>query len=127
MSVEPFRLERREIRSLTDFVWGYHHRAYLLHCADSSSLTLHDRKARCGYRNVNKFIKREGDWLGCLRPIPVVYLQVIGCDLESLKAAIVFDQEEYDQAINFTLCPREFVVRLMATMYTPHALPPGCH
>jgi len=126
MSVEPFCFERRAIQCLNDYAWGYHHRAYLLHCADTCTLTLHERREQCGYRNVNKFIKREGDWLGCLRPIPVVYLQTIGCDLEVLKAAVVIDQEEYDRALQFTLHPREFIVRLMSAMYTPHALPQGC-
>jgi len=126
MSVKPFRLERREIRSLADFIWGYHHRSYLLHCFETCALALHVRRERCRYRNVNKFIKRESEWLGGLRCVPAIYLEVIGCDLEILKTAVVHDQEEYDRALQFTLHPHEFVVRLMSAVYTPHELPPDC-
>lgn len=123
---KSYEIVPRTLESLEDFVWGYHHRAYIVHCADNSPRSLHERKDACGYRNVNKFIKREGDWVGCLRPIPLTYLQIIGCDLETLSAAVRQDQEEYEQALQFTLHPRKYVIRLMGAMYAPRTLPENC-
>jgi len=119
-------LEPIEITTLDQYVWGFHHRTLLLQCADACPLSLHERRERCGYKNVSKFVKREADWLGCLRPIPLVYLETIGCDLDVLKQAVALDGQEYDQALRLLPPPRHFVIRLGSGMYSRQSLPENC-
>ena len=126
MPEERRPLERLEITHITQFIWGFHHRSLLIQSAKACPLKLHERRERCGYRNINKFIKREGDWLGCLRPIPLVYLETICCGLETLKVAVELDVEEYDQALQFLPPPTHFVIRLGCGMCSRRNLPKEC-
>jgi hypothetical protein len=119
-------LEPIEITTVDQYVWGFHHRTLLLQCADACPRSLHERRERCGYKNVSKFVKREGDWLGGLRPIPLVYLETIGCDLDVLKQAVTFDGQEYDQALRLLPPPTHFVIRLGSGMYSRRNLPREC-
>ena len=119
-------LERLEMTNVTQFTWGFHHRFILIESAAACPLSLHERRERCGYKNTNKFIKREGDWLGCLRPIPLVYLETIGCDLETLRKAVVLDGEEYEKALPLLPPPRCFAIRLGCGMVSFRDLPDNC-
>ena len=119
-------LERLVIRDFNQFTWGYHHHSYILKRAGACSLTLHEKCERMGYRNVSKFIRRESDWLWCLRPIPLMYLDTISCNLEALKSAVALDGEEYDQAIQFLPSPTYFVIRLGCGVCSRRTLPANC-
>ena len=118
----PFRLEHTGVLPGEDYVWGRWHRAYLDHCAAACPLGLHERRTACGYRNTAKFVRREAEWLGCVRPIPAAWLEVIGCGLDMLRAAVDLDGEEYDQALEAAGVPEYFVIRLFGGMCSRRSL-----
>lgn len=119
----PFNFGQKPINQIGDYVWGRHFKAYITHCARQCRLKPHEFKTRCGYTNINRFLRRREEWNSFQKPIPVLYLDVIGVDMQLLEEVVAVDQKEYDAAIQLPLHPKYFTIRLMAAVYSQGRFP----
>jgi len=130
----PFAIAGRNTPT-NGFQRGRHHRAYIAHCAKQAGLfnrkidtgRLHETMATCGYKNVNQFQRRCREWNAAQARIPRVYLEQIGCDLDTLHDTIALDYQEYEQALR-SLPPRDvFHEKLIPAVWRPVLLPEPLH
>ncbi|HPO12397.1 MAG TPA: hypothetical protein PLI09_03055 [Candidatus Hydrogenedentes bacterium] len=120
----PFNFGQKPINRVEDFKWGKHYKACIAFYARQCRLEPHEMKTRCGYTNYNRFLRRREQWSKCLRPIPLIYLDLIGVDMDLLREVVTLDQKEYETAIQLPLQPEYFTIRIMAAVYSQGRFPP---
>ena len=115
----------RMINSTADYERFFHTRSYIQQRSAAFPGPHSNRAlmAACGYKKLEKFIKRRAAWDSLARPIPLAYLDSIGVDLNVLALAAEADQAEFAQALALPLAARWASVRLMPAVYADHELP----
>jgi len=78
-----------------------------------------------GYRNKAKFLRRVSEWTELHGLIPIKFLEVIGIEVDELKAMLELDKLEYRQALKLAVSPRCFQYRIMACVYPVVRFPEG--
>jgi len=118
----PFNLARR--RTVDDFEWGWHARAYLKHCFKGYTGTVHELAALCGYKNISKFQRRRAAWVDGEWEIPRVFLNTIGVQLDVLEQAVALDRKGYEEALEHLPIPTSFFVKALPGIYLRETIPP---
>lgn len=118
----PFYFGHLRDNTVDDFQWGRHHRAYLAYCHHNCTLKPHEMKAVCGYKNISKFQRRRAEWVSGYFPIPQVFLDMIGVELETLEECVRLDAQEYDHVLTQLPLPSFFVVRVIPAVCIRHEI-----
>jgi hypothetical protein len=129
----PFDFGQKPKNEVEGYEWGRHYQAYIRHCAKQRRLynrrvepeLVQQALAACGMRNVNKFHRRRHAWNEGASPIPLAYLDFIGVDIEMLREAVALDEKEWQEALQKSLQPQHFIIRLIPAVYGRGTIPPG--
>ena len=105
------------------YTFGANLHRYLKTLFESTTLTIHERAKIVGYKNINKFHKREGGYLA-LADTPRVWFDALGGNCDVLQQALLADQAAFDRALLDVRLPTRFTMRLAACIYPRFTIPP---
>lgn len=121
--------------SVAEYEWLRHSRAYIQQKSAAIPDDIQHRANReqllelmhsCGYRkNLHKFREHRREWDTLRRPVPKVYLEALGVDLDILQFALELDQQENDAVQQLEFYPKRATERLMAAVYRTVEFPAG--
>ena len=136
MNIFSSFLPANKCTAVEDYIPFRHTKSYLQQRLDAFNTSPEDKTPKerlkelakaLGYadHSFQKFMVRWEKWQRLEGKVPVKYFEFIGVQPEVLECVQALDLEEFEYALSLPVFPKNFVVRLMAAVYSPVSLPEG--